>query len=73
VTSPVAKAWQERHPDLSVRLTHRLTPDDVERIVEALEVDGLEIYQDTDGWTPGPASIERIKAALCGGSEEDYR
>ena len=70
MTSPVAKAYQERHPDMAVRLTHRLTPDDVERIVDALEVDGLFVgiaceYGD-------PASIARITAALCGGSEQDY-
>jgi hypothetical protein len=73
MTSPVAKAYQERHPDMSVRLTHRLTPDDVERIVDALAVDELVICDGLDPLDPEPASIERIKAALCGGSEEDYR
>lgn len=57
-------------PDLSVRLTHRLTPDDVERIVDALEVDGIQLI--CDGGMRD-ASLARITAALCGGSEEDYR
>jgi hypothetical protein len=57
-------------PDLAVRIDHRLTPADVERIVDALEVDGLEILPAGQSHT---ASLARITAALCGGSEEDYR
>ena len=62
--------------DRAVKLRHSLTPDDVERIVDALDVDGLAVCA-WDPWADGSghavASIERIKAALCGGSEEDYR
>ena len=75
MTSPVAKAYQARHPDLAVRLTHRLTPDDVERIVEALSHDDLVICEERQLCRADaePISLERIKAALCGGSEADYR
>ena len=57
-------------PDRAVRLTHRLTPDDVERIVDALEVDGLTIEHQ---YGLNTASLARITAALCGGDEEDYQ
>ena len=56
--------------DRAVKLTHRLTPDDVERILDALMVDDLVIVT-IDGHNY--ATPARITAALCGGCEEDYR
>lgn len=55
--------------DRAVRLTHRLTPADVERIVDALMVDDLVIVT-VEGHQY--ATRERVTAALCGGSESDY-
>lgn len=57
--------------DRAVKVTHLLTPDDVERIVDALAVDGLRVC-DKDVWW-SPVNDYRIKAALCGGTESDYR
>ena len=56
--------------DRAVRVTHRLTPMDVVVIVDALEVDGIQLI--CDGGMRD-ASLARITAALCGGTEEDYR
>ena len=56
--------------DRAVKLRHSLTPEDVEAIVDALEVDELAIVT---LWGRTHVDIERITAALCGGCEEDYR
>lgn len=55
--------------DRAVRITHLLTPADVERILDALMVDDLVIVT-AEGHHH--ATTARITAALCGGTEQDY-